>query len=66
MIKIIKIRIYFCIPEICSSAVNSQRLMCSQKAGVKCSYVLKFSGIQIELSPKVSTYYIGMNIFYEC
>jgi hypothetical protein len=23
---------------LCSSAVNSQRLVCSQKGGVKCSY----------------------------
>ena len=44
-------RIYFCIPErlnrfcvqnhllnLCSSAVKSQRLLCSQEADVKCSY----------------------------
>ena len=38
--------------NLCSSAVNSQRLMYSQKAGVKCSYqswceifVSKLSGI---------------------
>jgi hypothetical protein len=45
-------QIYFCMPEIfqtgfrvqnhllnlCSSAVDLQRLLCSQKAGVKCSY----------------------------
>ena len=24
--------------NLCSGAVNSQRLLCSQKAGVKCSY----------------------------
>ena len=24
--------------NLCSSAVNSQRLLCSQKAGVKCLY----------------------------
>ena len=40
-------QIYFCIPEIfktnnllklCSRVVNSQKLFCSQKARVKCSY----------------------------
>ena len=25
--------------NLCSSAVDSQRLLCSQKAGVKCSYL---------------------------
>ena len=36
--------------------VNSQRLLCSQKAGVKCStFVLKLSGIQIHLIRVICT-----------
>ena len=41
---------------MCSSAMNSQRLLCSQKAGVKCFYIKAFWYYDINVPKKLNNF----------